>query len=951
MSNTKPISLQLISLENGRYSVCKEAMDQLEKIDEDIAVVGVAGLYRSGKSFLLNQLIHHIQKIESSIGSTTRRGDSDSMSFAFQVGPSVQPCTKGIWICSESIQVVNEQHSKPFRLIFMDTEGMGSFKASETHDAQIFALALLLSSFFIYNSSQTIDDNAINRLGLVTQLSQYIQGSKPLNNSSNPRSPSKQAFSGLSSQLPFFLWVVRDFSLQLHGLQGENITPTEYLELALSGTNENDNSSNMAKKDSVKSMIKEYFIDRDCFTLVRPVMEETKLQQLSTLGKFDIRPEFTRAMSQLANYLLKNIQPKTLHNQILNGRQFVLLCEQYCESLNKGSIVIDSCWENVVRSEAERLVSESRSIYQREIKQFIIQGNILTLEEFQQLHQEAEKKALKHFMNKLPSSFKNDKSYYQSDLKNQLEYDYQYYREKLKKASNHYCIKLINEHLNQLDVKLKSKFYNNDTTMERFQDDIKTMIQDYQSNSSGSEKDIVLLDALISWLIPSIRSLHQIQMNALTEEFQDEQKQIVTEHITNLDQLKHHYQLEQDSLLKKVNELKEHNEEQNFKYQELQHELLLKQQLFDENLSTIKILQSDISTRKQENQSLHEKVEALNNELDESLKQVSELKKQIRESKEHDQEFKEEIYGLKMSNQTLKIENESHQQTIQFLEQKNEQYSLQISDLTKDVNIMKMSLEEKEIALKDSNQLLERTKALLKSNDQEKESISKTRKVLEEKLLEQRNQIQDLENKVRQHELVIMNKNSHIRSFEREMEYEREKALESEDRLRLTMKERERLLAHDRTILLEKQVEQLNATNRRILEINKNVMEENQILRDTLTKHGATFHGALGVWNDLQDPLSKTKAISSLSSNHDAPKNTLIQRSGTMNLEEESKNVKSKVKSTSNSTQKKRSDKRSKSPSNLSNGISNPIVNGIASNLDQLVSMHTSLPPRYNPRT
>jgi len=38
---------------------------------------------------------------------------------------------------------------------------MGAFKADENHDTRIFLLALLLSSYFIYNSMGTIDENAL----------------------------------------------------------------------------------------------------------------------------------------------------------------------------------------------------------------------------------------------------------------------------------------------------------------------------------------------------------------------------------------------------------------------------------------------------------------------------------------------------------------------------------------------------------------------------------------------------------------------------------------------------------------------------------------------------------------------------------------------------------------------------------------------------------------------
>ena len=59
-------------------------------------------------------------------------------------------------------------------MIVIDTEGLGAFDEDENHDAKIFLLALLLSSLIIYNSLGTIDENALNNLSLVVNLSKKI---------------------------------------------------------------------------------------------------------------------------------------------------------------------------------------------------------------------------------------------------------------------------------------------------------------------------------------------------------------------------------------------------------------------------------------------------------------------------------------------------------------------------------------------------------------------------------------------------------------------------------------------------------------------------------------------------------------------------------------------------------------------------------------------------------
>ena len=45
----------------------------------------------------------------------------------------------------------------------------------QTHDARIFTLAILAASSFIYNSVGSIDENALQNLSLVVNLTKSIQ--------------------------------------------------------------------------------------------------------------------------------------------------------------------------------------------------------------------------------------------------------------------------------------------------------------------------------------------------------------------------------------------------------------------------------------------------------------------------------------------------------------------------------------------------------------------------------------------------------------------------------------------------------------------------------------------------------------------------------------------------------------------------------------------------------
>lgn len=137
----------------------------------------------------------------------------------FSVGPTVNPCTKGLWIWSKPIYGTGED-GKRLPLLLIDTEGFGAFDEDQNHDIRIFTLAILLCSYFVYNSLGSIDENAIQSLSFVINLSKHIQMKNTQNGNFNDTDPED-----LANLFPSFLWILRDFSLQLVDENEEQITP------------------------------------------------------------------------------------------------------------------------------------------------------------------------------------------------------------------------------------------------------------------------------------------------------------------------------------------------------------------------------------------------------------------------------------------------------------------------------------------------------------------------------------------------------------------------------------------------------------------------------------------------------------------------------------------------------------------------------------------------------
>jgi len=139
---------------SGKWELQPEGVALLQQVKSPMVVVAVAGLYRTGKSFFLNTLAGHT---------------GDRASAGFRVGSTSESCTRGIDVC-----VPAGVQAPAGQLVLLDTEGLASMEQDEAYDAQIFALSLLLSSFFVLNSMGVIDEAAIDRLFLIGELSKHL---------------------------------------------------------------------------------------------------------------------------------------------------------------------------------------------------------------------------------------------------------------------------------------------------------------------------------------------------------------------------------------------------------------------------------------------------------------------------------------------------------------------------------------------------------------------------------------------------------------------------------------------------------------------------------------------------------------------------------------------------------------------------------------------------------
>lgn len=321
------------------FQVSAKALDYLSSIQGPVSVVAIAGLYRTGKSYLLNLLLNRTKAHEM-----------------FHVGGTVNACTKGIWIWGAPVEK-GEDNNNPTAgtILFLDTEGLGSGQRSTTQDTRLFALSLLLCSSFIYNSRGVIDSNALDDLGLVVNVSKYIRWNQ---DNKEEEAQKQQIF-------PSFTWVLRDFSLQLCDESGKRITSQEYLERAL----EPPAGETTRRNADIRNTLTSTFPQRSCVTLVRPATDEQTLQRLAQVNLSDTRLEFQAQVKALKADIFDNLKIKHMGNVKVTGPMFGQLAQEYINAFNAGDApVVRQTWDRVVTHALESAKVHALAFAQREIE-------------------------------------------------------------------------------------------------------------------------------------------------------------------------------------------------------------------------------------------------------------------------------------------------------------------------------------------------------------------------------------------------------------------------------------------------------------------------------------------------------------------------------------------------------------------------------------------------------
>uniref|UniRef100_A0A6B2KX61 GB1/RHD3-type G domain-containing protein n=1 Tax=Arcella intermedia TaxID=1963864 RepID=A0A6B2KX61_9EUKA len=690
----------------------------LEKLQTPFAVVAVAGPYRSGKSYLLNRLLNRQN--------------------GFKIGQTVNPETKGIYMWSEPVMMVNPETRQKIPTILIDTEGVSSIQQNKTYDAKLFSLALLLCDYLVYNTTGVIDDQAISMLSLIAELSKFLV--------------SKSSGAQQEEFFPAFGWVLRDFVLELVDESGHEITPNQYLENCL----KERNTPGQEQNNQTRRALRSYFSTRDCFCLVRPVADEKDLKRVDALPESHLRKEFTTGVNNLIRKIHSNLREKRFFGKPLTGPAFVSLIAKYIERINHGTIptILDT-WSSVAESENIKISERVKSLASAALEQKIANGPL-----------EAEELSL-HYRNELANVKKilseqllgEDTQKFCLSVENRIAEVYDRLSMKnrdlsvnsVKDLYNNLCIKYIVEPLKnqkfRMAVELASAW--------------KTLCSEYLKQAKGSAKYEFFASNAAQHVADSFHefftSLNE-QFRAKESELKDsmsKQKALLEE----LNTQKHNLQIDnmrsssELSLMKeKLRQSEDSNRNLKERYDELQKEYEEVQRNTDQVSNEMEKVNSNYSNLLSLNSNLRKEIEnyvtnekKLSAQLESISNQYKELQKKIGSSESFTSELQSKVNA--MTNE-IERKNELLESLSKNLEKTQSEAKSMNKQLEDKFTLVQANQELTErIRLLESNQDMNNSKTF-ELNEQIKKLSSATEDLndtLAERLMELKNTQEQLE--------------------------------------------------------------------------------------------------------------------------------------------------------------------------------------------------------------
>jgi hypothetical protein len=131
-------------------------------------------------------------------------------------------------------------------------------------------------------------------------------------------------------------------------------------------------------KNRVRAMINEFFPQRNCVALVRPLNDEGQVQNIRQMDPQKMRPEFLQCMKELSKGVLAQSCIKSVSGRHLNGAMLAELARCYVHAINTGSVpTIMSAWDSVIELQIKRSVECGKAVFAQNVAKIKSESQVL----------------------------------------------------------------------------------------------------------------------------------------------------------------------------------------------------------------------------------------------------------------------------------------------------------------------------------------------------------------------------------------------------------------------------------------------------------------------------------------------------------------------------------------------------------------------------------------------
>ena len=534
---------------------------------------------------------------------------------------------------------------------------------NENNDSKIFLVMILISSIFLFISDD-INEEAFNFFNFVINLMRTIKIRNIVEEENNNE---------LNDFLPKLFWILFSSNIKLEDKNGNTITEKQYMDNCLKIIN--STNDHVEEINRIKTGIKNYFKNRECFTLI---------------NNNDIFNSNDFKDKSMKNKINKKTKPKIFFGNVLTGNNIIELIESLLITINEGGTpIIYNSWKYMMKKDFLKYANNLISKFSSELRGYrntnINDKKFFDGNQMEKYNQKILDKYIKEYMTTKTIN-EETKLEYKEKIKSKLDSELQKYKKENEKYFEEKFIKELNL--------LSNKFMENFTSSDIYEKNSYKFFQDFEDFREGAvqttpdfpNKNDILFDKVLL-IIKKFINGKIMKIKVINEE---------------------------------KNYLDKENKNQDNKINELNKELNL---IKSKNYEFIQKITNEIKIEKKKNKRIEEKMTRL---INNKSKEIDNLKNEIElQTSNYEKKIKEMLESNKNLDKDIKIKDDQ----ITIMKMNNDKvsalYGQKSNFLEREINnwkdkynaTIKQSMNKQNELTKENIKLKEQNKLLLKKDN------------------------------------------------------------------------------------------------------------------------------------------------------------------------------------------------------------------------------------------